>query len=345
MGNKKASWMLIGLAGLVVVAAAGMIGYALISEGGPGQPTVDDKTLEEAHQAAEHYIRKGEPANARTILEKLLEKHPDDPMGHELMGEALIALRETAEAREHIERAVELNPSRPDLRLLAGIFAEKSGELDRAEQHYARAASLAPGQAKYRMYLAQVMLRKNELGRAQMQLLKARELDSSLPQIHGMLGQIAARRGNLNVGLEQVEKAIEAAEEGSSNWVSFMAMKAQYLRRANKPQAALDVLRELPPEEQQKEEVVAHFAYTYMQMGEPEKAGAVWAELFSLKPDSARAAAEAGLCFVRAGAVDQAQRYLGLAERVGGQTHPKVRALKTAIQREREELSGVSAVD
>jgi Tfp pilus assembly protein PilF len=68
-----------------------------------------------------------------------------------------------------------------------------------------------------------------------------------------------------------------------------------------------------------------------MMKGEPAKAAIAWTDAFTANPQNARAAAEAGLCFIRAGDRQHAEQYLGLAKRLDA-NNPTVRALNKALQ-------------
>jgi Flp pilus assembly protein TadD len=86
----------------------------------------------------------------------------------------------------------------------------------------------------------------------------------------------------------------------------------------------------LRPWQEEREDVVAELAQSYLAMGQPQKAAAAWAELFALQPLSAKAAAEAGLCLARAGDTKEARRYLDRARAVDPK-HPSVTALSATL--------------
>lgn len=330
----KRSWMGVAAAALVLAAVVAVAGwYAWPTEStGDGADAYTEEQLEKHRYAAEHYILSDEVPKARVILEKLLEHYPDDAEGRVLMAKVLMAEGKVAEAYREIHRSLEEDGARDEVQFLGGVLAYKIGELDRARYHYTQAAALAPGEAKYRLYLGQLLLKLDELDRAQTQLLKAHSMDSSLVQVYAMLAEISARRGKLNMALEQVNKALDQVkDEGDEDRrVKYTLLKALYLRRHNEPEAALRALWDLPAERHHEPRVVEHIAASYLMMSEPAKAAVTWSGLFDEEPTNATAAAEAGLCFLRAGDKNSARRYLGLAKRIDA-NEAKVRALEKAM--------------
>ena len=331
----KRSWLAVIVAAAVLLGVMGTAVWWVWSQnfGGQTSNTRDAETiedLEKARYAARHYLRAAETPKARRIVERLLEQYPNDAEGRVLMAKVFMAEGKAEPAYEQFQRSLEIDGRRHEVQFNAGLLAAELDKLRQARQHYNQAVVLDPGNAKYRMYLAQLLMKLDDLDAAQMQLLRARSLDGSLVHVYGMLGEIAARRGKLNMAIDQVNKALERIEDNEPRRVTYLLLKAQFLRRHNKPEAALRVLHEVPPKRQREPRVAEHWAATYLMMSEPAKAAIVWGDLFSIDPTNANAAAEAGLCFLRAGDRESARRYLGLARRADAK-HMKVEALQEAL--------------
>jgi Flp pilus assembly protein TadD len=321
--------------GAVVAAAALGVLFAAMNlagfkSGGPGGEG-SQKQLAELHESAQHLILSNQVPQAKLVIQRLLKGYPNDAEAHVLMAKVLMAEGMGDAAYAEVAQSLQLDATRDDVQFLAGTFAEKSGLVDKAKYHYLRAGELAPKNARYPMYLGQLLMKTNDLDGAQMQLLRAKSLDSSLSVIYSMLAEIASRQGKLDMAVDQVNKALEQTEPDSEKYLAFMLQKAQLLRRANHPEDALRVLLTLAPRDQQKPAVVDHIATTYLMLGKPTRAAAVWTELFAIDPKNQTAAAEAGLAFVRAGDTAHARQYLEYARQFSD-ANPKMVALEEVLK-------------
>jgi len=286
--------------------------------------------LEKAHNAALHYIKSDKIPQAVTILEAVLEDHPDDANAHVLMAQALIAQKKKQQAYEHVTQALALEPSDANAEFLAGRLAQDIGNLDKARYHFTQASTIDAGNAKYPLYLASALVQMDNLDEAQVQLLRVLRLDGSLHVAYSMLAEIAARRGKIDMAIDHVNKALEQLPPTDPKTVTYTLQKSQLLRRANDPDAALSVLMQLSDSAHRRMDVTEHIADSYLMKNEPGKAAIIWTDLFNADSTNARAAAEAGLCFLRAGDERHARQYLGLAQRIDA-SHPTVQALEQAL--------------
>lgn len=329
----KGGWLPFAAAGVLVLVLV-VAAVALLRGGGEDEGEVQaqaEQTLTEACDAADFYIRTDQLPEARLILDRLLERYPDEARPHMLQAKLLMAEGDFEGAYEHADRSVEIDGEDAEAQFLTALLAEANREFEKGREHYAAASVVDPENAKYPMYLAQSLMRLNELDEARIQLLRAQRLDATLHQTYGMHAEIAARRGKLEMAIEQVNKALEHVEESSSHHVAYTLQKAELLRRANRPEAAQTLLQELPPGNQQEQRVVEQLAAGYMMMNQPERAAGAWAELFALEPTNTRAAAEAGMALLRAGKPQQARQYHEMARQLST-SHHMVVALEEALQ-------------
>ena len=324
--------------GLIALTIGGTLIFAAVwfTVYQPSQTKTPDvaqtrKNLQEAREAALHYITSDQIPQAKKILEAILKDFPSDADAHLLMAKVMIAESNPVSAYEHVVKALEVVPSDAEAHFLAGRLAQETHKLDKAKYHYTQAGMLAPNEAKYPLYLASVLMEQTDLDAAQLQLLRTLRLDASLAVAYSMQAEIAARRGKLDMAIGQINKALEQTPDDDPKHITYLLQKSQLLRRANDPDSSLAILMQLPPEARSRVDVAEHLADSYMMKGEPAKAAIAWTDAFTANPQNAQAAAQAGVCFLRADDRQRAQQYLGLAERLD-KHNPTVRALRKAVE-------------
>jgi len=96
---------------------------------------------------ADCYQATGRPADARSILLKLVRDDDNDPNAWIKLGQAAWIVGDDARLREAANRAVALAPDRFESYLLAGMVARRGGHNDAALRQFEQAARLAPDSA------------------------------------------------------------------------------------------------------------------------------------------------------------------------------------------------------
>ena len=255
-------------------------------------------------------------------LAELLHDHPEHAPGHTLLGRMLQFHDRNAQALDHFETALELEPGDVELHLLAGTVAFGLGELDRAHRHYSEAVGLEPEHGVARLHLAQVQIERQEYDRARRTLLDTLALDDSLHGAYFALGTLYARQGRLPQAIDQVERALERLDDDQRDpryerrLVSYTRTHATLLRRANQPQAALDVLRELPAEHQMTLAVADDLALCWQMLGRPAHAARHYESLAMFSPDDERVPARAARWYIKAGDAVEARRQIEAVQRI-----------------------------
>ncbi len=94
------------------------------------------------------YWQQGQPAEARSWLEKALQLDPGHLQANYLMAQALDRLGEKAQAVSFLERAVSLPPGQPDWQWVVqlGDWRLELGDRQGALAAYRRALELHPGE-------------------------------------------------------------------------------------------------------------------------------------------------------------------------------------------------------
>ncbi|MEX0886881.1 MAG: tetratricopeptide repeat protein [Phycisphaeraceae bacterium] len=262
-------------------------------------------------------------------LQRILKAHPEHAPGHRLLGQMLMISDRNEEALDHFEVALAEEPGDLEVHLLAGTLALEMQDLDRAYRHYSEAVGIEPRHGRARLHLAQVHTQRQEYDRARLALLEALRLDDSLHAAYAGLADLYARQGRPSQALDQIDRALERLDDDRDNpryerhRISYTRKRAQLLRRANEPQAALDALQGLPAEAQMTLTIADDLALTWEMLDEPERAARNYESLLLFRPDDERVAARAARWYIKAARPDEAARQIEALRRI----NPRAEAL------------------
>ncbi len=334
----RAVFILLMAAGVLIVVITAAITLpgddaGPIARGRPEtwEPAVRRQVADRRHLALDHF-HTGKYAEARAILTELAKRYPDDAETRSALAQVLYAQHNVPGAYEQITQALALDSRKANDHQFAGELAMMLDQPEAARAHYAAAMKLAPGAAQHALRLANAHLRLGDPDAARMLALRTLKLNPSVHQAHAMLAEIAARRNKLPMAVDQMDKAIAAADQDQTVRL-YTLQKARYLRRDNQPQRALAVLEAMGRAAMIDDAVIEELAQTHLQLNQPRAAARLWAARLARDPGHVAAAAEAGLCFDRAGDRRNARHYLALAQRLNPD-HPQVQALATALRGE-----------
>lgn len=335
----KKSWRPVIVAGIIAGAVIAIAVWQATGPGGFSGPRsitdlneVELAELDTQRREAYTHLQTGKLHIARPAFERLVKSYPDDPQSHMLLGRTLFGLEDIDGAIRHFNRTIELDPEKHEAHYMVATISLKRGDAKLARAHLVKASQIKDDDPRYALLLGQAQMDLGEMDAATVQLLRALRLNSGLPEAHGRLAEIAARERKWPIAVEQVDKAIALLEYKPQRALTYRLLKAQYLRRANRTNEALNVLLALDPEVQLREPAVEQIARCYMKLGDPTRAAFRWADLFRGNPQNARAAAEAGLAFHQAGSTNEAREYLDRARRVDPR-HERVQLLAAALEK------------
>lgn len=112
--------------------------------------------LQDGIEAARRALRAGENARAIEAVKEILQRHPDYPDLHNLLGVAYDNEEMSDDAVEEFEAALRLNPRYTDARVNLGLTLFHRGHYEEAQRHLRRAEKERPGHALVRTVLAQI---------------------------------------------------------------------------------------------------------------------------------------------------------------------------------------------
>ena len=130
--------------------------------------------------AAKKLLQQGEAAQARTLLEDLLARHPDDSQANYWLSQALLKLGQSDEALKYLEKSVELAPDNIRLRQILAITYARQDRPEQARKVFSQILAMPDGRVRVREALDQlglaqglVLLRQNRLQKAAKLIEKA----------------------------------------------------------------------------------------------------------------------------------------------------------------------------
>jgi len=118
-------------------------------------------------------LQRGEPENARVVLEKALRYKPRNQRARNLLGLSLFKLGELEKAESIYRGLIEDHPADPTLRVNLGLVFLKAGASADAVRCFETALDLSPDHQKAQNYLGLALAQKGELARARSWFLKA----------------------------------------------------------------------------------------------------------------------------------------------------------------------------
>jgi len=228
-----------------------------------------------------------------------------------LFGQVLAQQGDSERSYEQLSASLDLDPRQPQVQVLAGTLAEVIGKLDRAAWHYSQAISLEPGSASHRLRLANVYFKQQDYDQARRQALDALRLNSDEHRAYAILADIFANQNKLDLALQETVKAIDhTPPDDRTSLVIYTRKRGILLRRANRPEEALQVLTALFPAEKRQDDVMADIATCWMMLGQPINAAGVYEEALKSDPTAWRWEAEAARWRIKAGDLEGAGAHI-----------------------------------
>lgn len=147
-------------------------------------------------------VRLGDHLQARTHLNRVLERAPGQPLARRMLVVSHLSAGEAARAAEHLQPLLEAGVQDPQLLGLAGQVFMANGDLEKAEDFLARAASAAPEDARARMRLGAVRMAGGDTEHALADLEAAAAMDEDTVQADIALVMAHLRSGDFDKALE-----------------------------------------------------------------------------------------------------------------------------------------------
>jgi tetratricopeptide (TPR) repeat protein len=155
---------------------------------------------------ADVLIKNTRQDEAIPLLEKYLEKFPNDARAWVGLGLGYEDKKQFPEAQKAFERALEADPKFAEAEYQLGVLTGVSGDTANAKQHYERAVQLNPNHVPALTKLGSLCLQSGEFDKARDMLLKAESLDPNDRQTEYALALVYTKLGNREEAKVHMEK-------------------------------------------------------------------------------------------------------------------------------------------
>jgi tetratricopeptide (TPR) repeat protein len=228
----------------------------------------------------------GDYKGAAAAFKRATELDPSRLDSYALLAEVLqVRLGQTEEAEAVFDALVKANSKSFRAYLIRCRFRQQQNLPDLAEADLRQALDLAPSEPAVLLAAADWALARGELDRARQWLQKAREVEPANAAVFNALVWLAMRAGRTAEAhrlLEEAEKA--TGDNAELRLAQCRVLRAEGTSAARRRLAALSVgLERFTTEERAR--VLRALAEAWTQLGEPDRAEALWQRLIRELPD------------------------------------------------------------
>jgi len=165
--------------------------------------------------AASVFLKSTRQDEAIPLLQKYLDKYPDDPTAWVGLGLGYEDQKKFPEAQKAFESALRSDPKFAEAEYQLGVITELAGNSVGASQHYERALQMEPNHVPAMSKLGKLYLEAGQYQKAQEVLLKAEALDPSNRQTEYGLALVYSKLGNREEAKAHMEKFQKAGPIGA----------------------------------------------------------------------------------------------------------------------------------
>ncbi len=194
----------------------------------------DDENPYLMTQLAEQYARSLDLERAEGQLKRVIEKNPDYPPAHLLMGRVLFEAQKTTRARGFLHRAIRLRPHQPDAYLVLTQLWLDQGRVDDAIKVVDEMGAAIPGDPVGYRRLGLALAERNDAARAEPLLQKASDRDPGDVDVWVALARIHENAQRPEKALSAYDHALERDPEHREVLLSAgrLALREQGVRAA-----------------------------------------------------------------------------------------------------------------
>ncbi len=108
------------------------------------QPSQSAQPTQAEVQQVLNLFNAGQMPQAEQSAKALLQRFPNIPMLHNILGSSLAAQQKFAEAAQSFVKLVQVDPKSPELRFNLAMMYANANQAELAETHYIKATELMP---------------------------------------------------------------------------------------------------------------------------------------------------------------------------------------------------------
>ncbi len=154
---------------------------------------------------------RGDYGEAARLAGEAVRLRPDNPDGHNNLGNALLALGRRAEAIEEFGAALGIAPLFSDAHVSLGYALAQQGQLAEAIDHYNQALAVRPNNVRALNNLGNALLNGGEVDRAIATFNRALLIDGQAAETHNNLANALVTAGRLEEAVGHYRQALAVA--------------------------------------------------------------------------------------------------------------------------------------
>jgi tetratricopeptide (TPR) repeat protein len=246
-------------------------------------------------------LERGSVATAESRLTELLDRFPDNPAVHTLMGALHFLKRNYGVSRQWYERALRENAASVDaLSGLVGLDLAAGRPADAVSRVLVRLAD-APADTPTRLLLARTYAATSDFGKAEQALRQAIETDPDSLEAYGMLGQLLYSQGRLEEGMGEFQNLLAIRPRS----VPALTMVGIILRRQGRTDEAIEQYKRVLAIDAEAAVAANNLAWIYAERGTNLDEAILHARVAKRKlPDTPDVSDTLGWAYYRSGSPD-----------------------------------------
>ncbi|MDP7029535.1 MAG: tetratricopeptide repeat protein [Phycisphaerales bacterium] len=180
------------------------------------------------HEQAKSAFETGQLEQARVLLAEAIEKYPDQPAWHTLMGRILLEQHRLDEAKRDFEYAIELDPESSESAYYLGVLHERWSDDDDAVTYFTMACDLDPTRPQYALACAEALVACGRLEEARSRVLDRMDHFEHHAGLQHLLSQIAMLDNDPKAAVQHCESArlLEPQDVGMAHDLARMSFAA-----------------------------------------------------------------------------------------------------------------------
>ncbi len=180
------------------------------------------------HEQAKSAFETGQLEQARTLLAEAIERYPDQPAWHVLMGRILLEQHRLDAAKGMFEYAIELDPESCESEYYLGVLYERWSDDDDAAAHFTRACELDPTRPQYALACAEALVACGRLDEARARIEARMDHFEHHAGLQHLLSQIAMLGDDPESAVRHCESArlLEPMDVGMAHDMARMSFAA-----------------------------------------------------------------------------------------------------------------------
>ncbi|MCI0419993.1 MAG: tetratricopeptide repeat protein [Acidobacteria bacterium] len=198
---------------------------------------------------SQEIIKQGLFSQGIEIFQRYVERFPQKPLSHLLLGEIFMHQPDLASALAEFQKARELDPTMARAHFSAGFIYKELAQNDQARESFELALRHDPGQPLANFHLGELVL-ESDPDRAESLLKRALQANAGYAEAHAKLGQLYFKQRRYDEAVASLRSALQLKPELSP---AYYVLGQAYLKLGHrqKAQEALQKFQELEAKDQQ----------------------------------------------------------------------------------------------